>query len=43
MGGALDYTERFKNRKHYREFKGALSNVSSFDNSDLNFVKYHEG
>ena len=38
-----EYTELFKNRKNKREFKGALTNTASFDNSDLNTVKYLNG
>ena len=37
------YTQLYSSKKNKREFKGALTNSASFDNSDMNMVKYHDG
>ena len=39
-GRTGDYQELYMNTKHHREYKGALTNVASFDNQDLNIVSY---
>lgn len=42
-GIEFDTRKLFINRKNKREFKGALTNIVSFDNEELNIITYTNG
>ena len=39
----LEYAQQFMNKGTKREVKGALTNIISVDNANLNLVKYEDG